>query len=86
MLFILMHPIFTFPAAYIIDSKGVRAGIMLGSFLGILGVTLRLFVNKAFWLVILGQLLAGIGRPFILNCQAKISGNWFYASKRVKNT
>jgi len=26
--------------------------------------------------------VAGIGRPFILNCQAKISANWFSASTR----
>ena len=32
--------------------------------------------------VILGQVIAGIGRPFILNCQAKISANWFSAKAR----
>lgn len=79
----LMHPIFTFPAAYVIDSMGARAGIMLGSILGIVGVSIRLLVNQGFWLVIVGQVLAGIGRPFIMNCQAKISCNWFHASVRV---
>lgn len=83
LLYILMHPIFTFPAAYVIDSKGTRAGIVLGSVLGIVGASLRMLVNQGFWLVIAGQILAGIGRPFILNCQAKISGNWFHATKRV---
>jgi FLVCR family feline leukemia virus subgroup C receptor-related protein len=83
LLYMLMHPIFTFPAAYVIDSKGARAGIILGSILGILGVTMRLFVNHGFWLVLVGQILAGIGRPFIMNCQAKISANWFHASIRV---
>ena len=82
--YILMHPIFTFPAAYVIDSKGVKAGILVGSILGVLGVSMRLFVNSAgFWTVIMGQILAGIGRPFILNCQAKISATWFRASNRV---
>lgn len=78
-----MHPIFTFPAAYVIDTMGTRAGIMLGSVLCIFGISLRLLVNSGFWLVIVGQVLAGIGRPFIMNCQAKISCNWFYASNRV---
>lgn len=79
-----MHPIFTFPAAYVIDTFGARAGIMLGSILGIIGVSVRLLVNSGFWVVIVGQVLAGIGRPFIMNCQAKISANWFHASKRVQ--
>lgn len=83
LLYILMHPIFTFPAAYVIDTFGAKAGIMLGSVLGIVGVSIRLLVNSGFWLVIIGQVLAGIGRPFIMNCQAKISANWFHASKRV---
>ncbi len=84
LLYILMHPIFTFPAAYVIDQKGVRAGIILGSILGLLGIGCRLLVNSlGFWTVIVGQILAGIGRPFILNCQAKISANWFRASNRV---
>ena len=45
LLFALMHPIFTFPAAYVIDTYGTKNGILLGSILGIIGVTLRLFVN-----------------------------------------
>jgi FLVCR family feline leukemia virus subgroup C receptor-related protein len=77
-----MHPIFTFPAAYIIDTYGTRTGILIGSLLGIIGVSLRLLVNQNFVWVIIGQILAGIGRPFILNCQAKISANWFSSKTR----
>ena len=77
-----MHPIFTFPAAYLIDTYGTRSGIFLGSILGIIGVTIRLFCNTSFAFVIIGQVIAGIGRPFILNCQAKISANWFTAETR----
>jgi FLVCR family feline leukemia virus subgroup C receptor-related protein len=84
LLYILMHPFFTFPAAYVIDSKGVRAGIIVGSVLSLTGICLRLLINEGFWIVLVGQILAGIGRPFILNCQAKISANWFTAGKRVK--
>lgn len=86
LLFALMHPIFTFPASYVIDTYGTRVGIALGSFLGIVGVALRLLVNKGFGWVIAGQVIAGIGRPFILNCQAKISANWFTAQSRGKVT
>lgn len=77
-----MHPIFTFPASYVIDTFGSRIGIALGCTLALLGVGLRLLINEAFAWVIVGQVIAGIGRPFILNCQAKISANWFTANSR----
>lgn len=84
LLYLLMHPLFTFPAAYVIDQKGTKTGIIIGSVLGLIGVCTRLLVNKVgFWTVIAGQVIAGIGRPFILNCQAKISANWFRAENRV---
>jgi MFS transporter, FLVCR family, feline leukemia virus subgroup C receptor-related protein len=82
LLFALMHPIFTFPAAYFIDTYGSRIGITIGCFLCLLGTCLRLLVNQGFAWVIVGQVIAGIGRPFILNCQAKISANWFKADTR----
>ena len=81
-----MHPLFTFPAAYVIDTYGTRTGIIVGSLLGIVGISLRLLVNTSFTWVIVGQILAGIGRPFILNCQAKISANWFTSQTRGKIT
>ena len=79
LLFALMHPIFTFPAAFVIDTYGARVGITLGCVLALIGISLRLLVNQAFAWVIVGQVIAGIGRPFILNCQAKIGANWFTA-------
>lgn len=86
LLFTLMHPIFTFPASYVIDTYGTRIGITVGSFLGLVGVGLRMLVNRGFGWVIAGQVIAGIGRPFILNCQAKISANWFSSKARGKVT
>ena len=86
LLFALMHPIFTFPAAYVIDTYGTRTGIVFGSILGIIGISLRLLINHSFYWVIVGQVVAGIGRPFILNCQAKLSANWFHSDKRAQVT
>jgi FLVCR family feline leukemia virus subgroup C receptor-related protein len=79
LLFALMHPLFTFPAAYVIDTFGTKLGIAFGSGLCLLGTCMRMLVNHSFGWVIVGQVVAGIGRPFILNCQAKISANWFTA-------
>lgn len=45
LLFALMHPIFTFPASYVIDTFGTRAGIALGCVLALIGVCLRMLIN-----------------------------------------
>jgi FLVCR family feline leukemia virus subgroup C receptor-related protein len=82
LLFTLMHPIFTFPAAFVIDTYGTRIGICIGCILCLLGTVIRLFINETFVSIIIGQIIAGIGRPFILNCQAKVSANWFPAETR----
>jgi FLVCR family feline leukemia virus subgroup C receptor-related protein len=79
LLFTLMYPIFTFPASYVIDTFGTKTGITIGATLVILGAGMRALINNHFSFVIAGQIIAGIGRPFILNCQAKISANWFTA-------
>ena len=81
-----MYPICTFPSAYVIDTYGTRVGIAVGSSLTLLGIGLRVLVNQSFIWVIVGQIIAGIGRPFILNCQAKISASWFKADKRATVT
>ncbi len=65
--FTLMHPIFTFPAAYVIDTYGARVGIITGCVLCLVGTCVRMLINEAFVFVIIGQVIAGIGRPFILH-------------------
>ena len=81
-----MHPIFTFPASYVIDKNGTRISIIIGSLLILVGAGIRLLINHNFAFVLLGQVIAGTERPFIINCQAKISSNWFAASKRTSVT
>jgi MFS transporter, FLVCR family, feline leukemia virus subgroup C receptor-related protein len=45
LLFVLMHPIFTFPAAYFIDTYGTRVGIAIGCTLCMVGISLRMLIN-----------------------------------------
>jgi fucose permease len=45
LLFTLMHPIFTFPASYVIDTFGTRTGITVGSTLVLIGAGMRALVN-----------------------------------------
>lgn len=45
LLFTLMHPIFTFPAAFVIDKYGTKFGIGFGSTLCLIGACVRMLVN-----------------------------------------
>jgi FLVCR family feline leukemia virus subgroup C receptor-related protein len=78
LLYLLMHPVFTIPANITIDKYGIRKSIILGSVLQIIGSAMRILVNKSFLFVIFGYTIAGIGRPFIVNAQGKIVGEWFF--------
>ncbi|KAL4507094.1 hypothetical protein ABPG72_001887 [Tetrahymena utriculariae] len=82
LLFLLMHPLFTFPANFIIDKYGVKISITVGCILCMLGAWLRMLVNQSFYILIAGSIVCGIGRPFILNCQGKIVANWFFPKDR----
>lgn len=45
LLFTLMHPIFTFPAAFVIDTYGARVGITVGCILCFIGTCMRMLIN-----------------------------------------
>lgn len=40
-----MHPIFTFPASYLIINKGSALSVKLGSIITLVGVTIRCLVR-----------------------------------------
>ena len=70
-----MHPIFTFPASFLIMKYGNASSTKSGGILTLIGVGSRGFVEKkvinklksSFVFVFIGQTFSGIGRPFILN-------------------
>ncbi|CAD8065070.1 unnamed protein product [Paramecium sonneborni] len=83
-LYLFMHPLFTFPASYLIMYKGSSMSVKIGSILTLLGVFSRCLVRQSFIYVLIGQTLCGIGRPLILNAQASVAVEWFPSSQRTK--
>lgn len=62
-LYLFMHPLFTFPASYIIINRGVSTSIRLGTILTILGSSIRclstdyrfyIIINFSFYWLLLG--------------------------------
>ena len=65
------------PSNYIIDKYGLKKGFLIGISCTLLGGWIRLGCRESFIYVILGNAVAGIGQPFILNSPAKIAALWF---------
>ena len=66
-----------FVANYVLDQVGLRFGTLLGSFLAVAGLWLRLLNRASFYFIFGGQLLGSIAQPFITNAPQKLSATWF---------
>ena len=75
--FLLFYVIFNFPSNWVIDVKGIRKGILIGSILTCIGCGIRCLVNSSFNYVIFGQVLCAIAQPFLANASMKIGTRWF---------
>ncbi len=64
------------PVGYLVDSKGFRTAVLIGtSFLSVFGL-LRTFATT-FLMLLVFQTLASIGQPFIFNSISKLVKGWF---------
>lgn len=75
-----------FPGDYIMDHLGLNIGMIVGVICTMAGAWIRVFVNKSFLFVLLGQLISSLGQPFIVNSPAKVAALWFNEENRVKAT
>lgn len=81
----LLHFPLSFPANYIVDKFGIKAGVIIAGFLLLAGSWVRCLINmggNSFWISIVGAICVGTANPFIINSLNKVSANWFYPSDR----
>ncbi len=72
----------SFPASYIIDTFGIRAGLITGSvLLGVFSITKALFA-RSFMGVAISQTGLAVAQPFILNAITAVAAKWFPFSER----
>lgn len=71
----IMHVAVSFPANYIVDKFGTKAGNIIACIFCLIACWIRCLVNYSFMYAIIGQLLVGCANPFILNAINK--GNLF---------
>eukprot|EP01101_Sappina_pedata_P012052 TRINITY_DN8216_c0_g1_i1.p2 TRINITY_DN8216_c0_g1~~TRINITY_DN8216_c0_g1_i1.p2 ORF type:complete len:734 (-),score=126.68 TRINITY_DN8216_c0_g1_i1:14-2215(-) len=85
--FMIAYPPFVLVAGYVLDNMGYRFGMSVGIVMSIAGAWLRGCGGPSgFWLVMLGQCLAAVGQPFVLNATAIVAANWFPPGERTLAT
>ncbi len=71
------------PASYIIDTWGLRKGLIIGALLtGIFG-TLKAWGGNSLFLVTVAQIGLAVAQPFILNAVTKVGAKWFPVEERA---
>ena len=82
MSYMLIFLIFCIPASYVIDTYGIRIGVIIGSLLmGIASLVKGLYGDN-FTIVLISQIVLAISQPFILNGVTALTVRWFPLKER----
>ena len=74
--------LFSFPASYVIDTYGIRAGLGFGAIIAALGGAAKGIFPSSFSAVLAGQLARGVAQPFLLNAATALGARWFPLRER----
>jgi cyanate permease len=84
--FMAVYIVLVLPAAWLIDTWGLRGAVSLGAGLtAVFGLTRGLFADN-FVLVFVSQLGIAVGQPLILGAITKLAGRWFPRDERATAT
>lgn len=79
----IQYPFVCIPEGYLVDAYSTRLGLIIAAACTLAVSALNLLVNKSMVWVFVGQLLAGLFQPAILNSPGKIVANWFRENIRT---
>ncbi len=82
LIFLIVMPIGTILANYLMDKYGMSKSIKLGLCLSVIGAWVRLFIGYNIAYIIFGNFFAAVGAPFIYNAKGKVAANWFPPDSR----
>jgi len=81
--FMAVYILVSFPASWIIDTYGLRAGVGIGAALtGVFGIVRGLGANHYGW-VLAAQIGIAVGQPFVLNAVTTVAARWFPMEERA---
>ena len=73
----LVYSLMNFPANHLIDTKGLRLSLLIGTLLYTVGLAMFSMVNFGFFWMVIGAIFVALGQPFVINCPAKVATFWF---------
>lgn len=79
LVYMIIYPFVCIPQGWLVDDYSTRLGIIIASACTLVGAGLKLLVNVDSSLAgcFVGQCLAGLFQPALLNSPGKIAANWF---------
>ena len=77
LIYMIVYPFVCVPEGWLVDYYSTRLGIIIASLTTILASFFKIFINKSMYFCYLGQFLASIFQPALLNSPGKIAANWF---------
>lgn len=81
--FMIVYVFISFPASWVIDTKGLRTGVGIGAALtGVFGLLRGLAASSYTW-VLVSQIGIAIGQPFVLNAITTVAARWFPRAERA---
>ncbi len=81
--FMVVYILVSFPASWVIDKYGLRAGVGLGAILtGAFGLMRGLVAGHYAW-VLVAQIGIALGQPFVLNAITTVAARWFPMKERA---
>ncbi|KAI9359235.1 major facilitator superfamily domain-containing protein [Zopfochytrium polystomum] len=86
--FTAMFTVFIFPAVWLLDNKGLRPTLLVGALGNAVGSGVRVLSwiapdDGKLPVLYVGQILAGVSQPFLLNVPTKASAVWFNEKERL---
>ncbi|HET6452057.1 MAG TPA: MFS transporter [Spirochaetia bacterium] len=81
--FMAVYIVLVLPAAWLIDSWGIRGAVSVGALLtAVFGLTRGLFADN-FAAVFVSQIGIAVGQPLVLGAITKLAGRWFPPDERA---
>jgi hypothetical protein len=65
------------PANALIPKLGIRNSTLIATFMFLVGMFVRTLLGKSFYMVHIGQAIAGLGSPFVGNGIGGFAAHWY---------
>jgi cyanate permease len=83
MIFMAIYVLTAIPAAWLIDTWGLRPAVSIGALLTAAGALTRGFLATSLLPVFIAQIVIALGQPLVLGAITKLAARWFPSGERA---